>query len=61
MARYPKIVPGPRCCTSDLLHTQARAFNPKYKEAEGALVGEFQRQNADIAGNREFLAYLRNQ
>ena len=27
----------------DLLHAQVRAFNPKYKEAEGALVGEFQR------------------
>lgn len=45
----------------DLLHTQVRAFNPKYKEAEGALVGEFQRLNADIAGNRDFLTYLRNQ
>ncbi len=45
----------------DLMHAQVRAFNPKYKEAEGALVGEFQRLNADIAGNRDFLAYLRNQ
>ena len=27
----------------DLLHAQVLAFNPKYKEAEGALVGEFQR------------------
>ncbi len=45
----------------DLLHAQVRAFNPKYKEAEGALVGELQRLNADIAGNRDFLAYLRNQ
>ena len=45
----------------DLLHAQVRAFNPKYKEAEGALVGECQRLNADIAGNRDFLAYLRNQ
>jgi len=44
----------------DLLHAQVRAFNPKHKEAEGALVGEFQRLNADIAGNRDFLAYLRN-
>ena len=25
----------------DLLHSQVRAFNPKYKEAEGALIGEF--------------------
>lgn len=45
----------------DLLHTQARAFNPKYKAAEGALVGELQRLNANIAGNRDCLAYLRNQ
>ncbi len=45
----------------DLLHEQVLAFNPKYKEAEGALVGAFQRLNADIAGNRDFLAYLRNQ
>ena len=45
----------------DLLHAQVLAFNPKYKEAEGALVGELRRLNADIAGNREFLTYLRNQ
>jgi type I restriction enzyme R subunit len=45
----------------DLLHSQVRAFNPKYKEAEGALVGEFQRFHADIYGNREFLTALRNQ
>jgi type I restriction enzyme R subunit len=45
----------------DLLHAKVREFNPKYKEAEGALVGEFQRLNASIAGNREFLTYLRNQ
>ncbi len=45
----------------DLLHAKVQAFNPKYKEAEGALVGEFQRLNTDIAGNRDFLTYLRNQ
>ena len=45
----------------DLLDAQVLAFNPKYKEAEGALVGELRRLNADIAGNREFLTYLRNQ
>jgi type I restriction enzyme R subunit len=45
----------------DLLHAQVLAFNPKYKEAEGALVGELRRLNTDIAGNREFLTYLRNQ
>jgi type I restriction enzyme R subunit len=45
----------------DLLHKQVCAFNPKYKEAEGALVGELQRLKADIYGNRDFLTYLRNQ
>ncbi len=45
----------------DLLHAQIRAFNPKYKEAEGALIGEFQRFHADIYGNRDFLQALRNQ
>jgi type I restriction enzyme, R subunit len=45
----------------DLLHAKVREFNPKYKGAEGALVGEFQRLNASIAGNRDFLTYLRNQ
>ncbi|MBI1747489.1 MAG: HsdR family type I site-specific deoxyribonuclease [Acidobacteria bacterium] len=45
----------------DLLYTQVRAFNPKYKEAEGALVTEFQRFHADIYGNRDFLQALRNQ
>jgi type I restriction enzyme R subunit len=45
----------------DLLHSQVRAFKPKYKEAEGALVGEFQRFHSDIYGNRDFLTALRNQ
>jgi type I restriction enzyme R subunit len=45
----------------DLLHAQVQAFNPKYKGAEGALVGEFRRLNASIAGNGELLDYLRNQ
>jgi type I restriction enzyme R subunit len=58
--------PGERARTAslffgDLLHAKVREFNPKYKEAEGALVGEFQRLHADIAGNRDFLTYLRNQ
>jgi len=46
---------------SDLLHAQVREFNPKYKGTTGALIGEFQRLSVDIAGNREFLKYLRNQ
>ena len=45
----------------DLLHGQVRAFNPLYKEAEGALIGQWQRLAADVAGNRDFLAVLRNQ
>jgi type I restriction enzyme R subunit len=45
----------------DLLHNQVCAFNPKYKETEGALVGELRRLKADIYGNRDFLTYLRNQ
>src|SRR5215472_6225250 len=45
----------------DLLHDQVCAFNPKYKDAEGALVGELQRLKTDIYGNRDFLTYLRNQ
>jgi type I restriction enzyme R subunit len=58
--------PEERACKAslffgDLLHTQVRAFNPKYKEAEGALVGELQRLHPDIYGNRNFLTYLRNQ
>ncbi|HEX7342911.1 MAG TPA: type I restriction endonuclease subunit R, partial [bacterium] len=43
----------------DLLHSRVLAFNPEYKEAEGALIGEFQRLQTDITGNREFLTFLR--
>src|SRR5688572_18010731 len=45
----------------DLLHSKVLQFNPKYSEAEGALVGDFQRLHSDIYGNRDFLTYLRNQ
>src|SRR5688500_7809797 len=44
----------------DLLDAQARSLNPKYADGPGALVGDLRRLHADIAGNREFLAYLRN-
>jgi type I restriction enzyme R subunit len=44
----------------DLLHSQVCTLNPKYKEAEGALVGELQRLHADIYGNRDLLQTLRN-
>jgi type I restriction enzyme R subunit len=45
----------------DLLYAKVREFNPLYKEAEGALVGELRRLPADVYGNRDFLAQLRNQ
>jgi type I restriction enzyme R subunit len=44
----------------DLLDVQVRKFNRKYGDGPGALVGDLRRLHADIAGNRDFLAYLRN-
>src|SRR4051812_37243623 len=44
----------------DLLDAQVRKLNPKYAEGPGALVGDLRRLHATIAGNRDFLAYLRN-
>src|SRR5438445_7389273 len=44
----------------DLLDAHVRKLNPKYAEGPGALVGDLRRLHADIAGNRDFLAYLRN-
>src|SRR5438270_5562589 len=44
----------------DLLDAQVRKLNPKYAEGPGALVGDLRRLHANIAGNRDFLAYLRN-
>lgn len=44
----------------DLLYEQTCLFNPKYKEAQGALVGLLQHLTADISGNRDVLNYLRN-
>src|SRR5437763_6606580 len=44
----------------DLLDLQVRKLNPKYAEGPGAVVGDLRRLHADIAGNRDFLAYLRN-
>jgi type I restriction enzyme, R subunit len=45
----------------DLLYQKIREFNPLYREAEGALTGRMRRLQANIFGNREFLALLRNQ
>jgi type I restriction enzyme, R subunit len=44
----------------DLLDAQVRRFNPRYADGPGALVGDLRRLHANIAGNRELLAYLRN-
>jgi type I restriction enzyme R subunit len=45
---------------ADLLDSQLRKLNPKYAEGPGAVVGDLRRLHADIAGNRDFLTYLRN-
>ncbi len=44
----------------DLLDSKVREFNPRYAEAEGALLGMFRYLHTDIYGNREFVEHLRN-
>ncbi|NTU43996.1 MAG: HsdR family type I site-specific deoxyribonuclease [Chlorobiaceae bacterium] len=44
----------------DLLDAKVREFNPRYTEAEGALLGKFRHLHSDIYGNREFVEHLRN-
>ncbi|MEW8036762.1 MAG: HsdR family type I site-specific deoxyribonuclease [Candidatus Thiodiazotropha sp.] len=44
----------------DLLDAKVREFNPRYVEAEGALLGQFRHFHADIYGNRDFVDHLRN-
>ena len=44
----------------DLLDAKALEFNPRYAEAEGALLGQFRHLHPDIYGNREFVERLRN-
>jgi type I restriction enzyme R subunit len=36
----------------DLLDAKVREFNPRYAEAEGALLGQFRHLHSDIYGNR---------
>ena len=36
----------------DLLDAKVREFNPRYAEAEGALLGQFRHFHTDICGNR---------
>jgi type I restriction enzyme R subunit len=43
-----------------LLDAKLREFNPRYAEAEGALLGQFRHLHTDIYGNREFVEHLRN-
>ena len=43
-----------------ILDAKVREFNPRYAEAEGALPGQFRQFHANIDGNREFVAHLRN-
>ena len=44
----------------DVLDVKVREFNPRYAEAEGALLGKFRHFHSDIYGNREFVEHLRN-
>jgi type I restriction enzyme R subunit len=44
----------------DLLDAKLREFNPRYAEAEGALLGQLRHLPASIYGNRDFLELLRN-
>ena len=44
----------------DLLDAKVREFNPRYAEAEGALLGQFRHLHTDIYGNREFVEHLRS-
>ncbi|MEI7929864.1 MAG: hypothetical protein WCH40_15030 [Verrucomicrobiales bacterium] len=44
----------------DLLDAKVREFNPRYADAEGALLGLFRHLHTDIHGNREFVEHLRN-
>ena len=38
----------------DLLDAEVREFNPRYAEAEGALLGSWHRLPSSLAGNRGF-------
>jgi type I restriction enzyme R subunit len=39
----------------DLLAAQLHTFNPRYAEAEGALLGQLRHLHTDIDDNRDFL------
>lgn len=44
----------------DVLDAKIREFNPRYAEAEGAMLGRFRLLHPDIYGNRDFVDALRN-
>jgi len=61
----PAVLPSDRAKNrslffDDLLDAKLREFNPRYSEAEGALLGQFRHLHTDIYGNREFVENLRN-
>jgi len=61
----PQVPPADRAKSrslffDDLLDAKLREFNPRYAEAEGALLGKFRHLHTDIYGNREFVEHLRN-
>jgi len=61
----PDVLPAERARNrslffDDLLSTKVREFNPRYADAEGALLGKFLHFHTDIYGNREFVGHLRN-
>ena len=45
---------------NDLLDAKVLEFNPRYSEAEGALLKQFRHLHADIYGNRDFVEHLHN-
>ena len=44
----------------DLLDAKVREFNPRYTEAEGALLSQFRQLRTNIHGNQEFVEHLCN-
>jgi hypothetical protein len=58
-ALHVKSALGWRLCILTICSMPRPWLNAKYKEAEGALVGELRRLSANIAGNREFLSAVK--
>jgi hypothetical protein len=56
MANAECRMPNSSLFFDDLLDAKVREFNPRYAEAEGALLGRFRHLHTDIHGNRAFLS-----